>query len=363
MIGLPGIRRHTRLRELLSAYIDGEVSASESRRVDEHLASCEECRTELAMLRSTVTLLGQLPELAVPRSFALRAAPQRRPAPPMVWTARLATSAAAVLLVALLLGDVVGLIGEQGAVEEAASIAVAPAGLPSQPAAAAVQQASAPAAQAAAAPVAPPSAAPAPLQAADSDSAEAPSPVPDVTIASAIESAVAPAPAAAAAAPAPAAAAPPPPAAAAPAPPAAPAQAMAAPTAPTPAADEGTTPAQDDTPQLAAAAEPPVETEAVSTQSRQAEPEAAAAESMPSVVEGEAAKAQDALADAIPREEPTSQALTRATDVSTQETLQEASEDGGRSFPLWQLEVAAGILLAALVATTLWVTRREQWRS
>ncbi len=130
MIGLPGIRRHARLRELLSAYIDGEVSASETSRVEEHLAGCQECRDELASLRSTVDLLRRLPELAVPRSFALSEAPQRRPTPTIVWTARLATSAAAVLLVALLLGDIVGLVGQQRTVEDLASRAEvqAPAG-------------------------------------------------------------------------------------------------------------------------------------------------------------------------------------------------------------------------------------------
>ena len=70
MIGLPGIRRHAKLRELLSAYIDGEVSASETLRVEEHLSGCQECQDELASLRSTVGLLRRLPELAVPRSVA-----------------------------------------------------------------------------------------------------------------------------------------------------------------------------------------------------------------------------------------------------------------------------------------------------
>ena len=140
MIGLPRIRRHARLRELLSAYIDGEVSASETLRVEEHLAGCQECQDELASLRSTVGLLRRLPELAVPRSFALSEAPQRRPTPTIVWTARLATSVAAVLLVALLLGDIVGLVGQQRTLEDAVSRAEVQAPGAPAPMAAAAQR-------------------------------------------------------------------------------------------------------------------------------------------------------------------------------------------------------------------------------
>ena len=371
MIGLPGIRRHAKLRELLSAYIDGEVSGSESLRVERHLASCEECQAELTTLRSTVGLLRQLPELAVPRSFALREAPQRRRAPTMVWTARLATSAAAVLLVALLLGDVVGLIGQQDAAEEAASIAPAPAAAAPMAAAAtapavverAVPEASpeegvsATAASALEAPAAPPSAAPAPLQAADAASAEASSPVPEAAIAPALESDTAPAPAAAAPAPA------------------APVQAMAAAVEPTPTAQamsgfaapepstaEGAIAAPDEAPRVAAAAEPPAETDIVSTQTRQPEPEALVPESIRPVLEADSAVAQPALEDIVQEEEPKAEIVTSPAEALTQETRQDAPEDGGLALPLWQLEVAAGILLATLAAATFWVTRRTRWR-
>ena len=67
-------RRHARVRTLLSSYIDGEVSASEARRVAAHLSGCDECVAELESLRATTTLLGQLPSLDTPRSYALTAA-------------------------------------------------------------------------------------------------------------------------------------------------------------------------------------------------------------------------------------------------------------------------------------------------
>ena len=93
MFGLLASRRHARLRNLLSAYIDGEVTESEAARVEEHLSGCEECRPELDSLRSTVGLLRQLPELELPRSYTLSEAPSARLAlaSPVVWTARFAT--------------------------------------------------------------------------------------------------------------------------------------------------------------------------------------------------------------------------------------------------------------------------------
>ena len=64
-------RRHARIREMLSSYIDGEVSASEARRVEEHLTGCDECAAELESLRTTTMLLGRMPQLEPPRSYAL----------------------------------------------------------------------------------------------------------------------------------------------------------------------------------------------------------------------------------------------------------------------------------------------------
>ena len=119
VIGFWGSRRHGRLRELLSSYIDGQVDNSEASRVELHLGQCEDCRVELESLRATVGLLQSLPELELPRSFELSEAAvrvaTREPAkvefaPSIVWTTRLATSAAAALVVILLVGDVTGIV-------------------------------------------------------------------------------------------------------------------------------------------------------------------------------------------------------------------------------------------------------------
>ena len=112
-------RRH----ELLSAYVDGEVTAEEAREVEDLLASSEDARRELAELRATVDLVRGLPELEPPRSFALDAAPEKRWTLwwPSVRTTGLATSVAAMLLVGLVAGDMLDVLEQArfGADEEA----------------------------------------------------------------------------------------------------------------------------------------------------------------------------------------------------------------------------------------------------
>ena len=59
--------------ELLSAYIDGEISGAERTQVEAALAADESVAWRLQTLRQTVQLLNNLPGVAAPRSFALRA--------------------------------------------------------------------------------------------------------------------------------------------------------------------------------------------------------------------------------------------------------------------------------------------------
>ena len=63
---------HKRVEEMLSAYLDGELSPKEQATVEKHLARCADCAQNLHTLRQTVALLEQLPPVAVPRSFAIR---------------------------------------------------------------------------------------------------------------------------------------------------------------------------------------------------------------------------------------------------------------------------------------------------
>ena len=59
-------------REQLSALLDDPFAASEREAVEAHLATCSECRRELARLRGTVTLLGRLPPVHAPAGFVDR---------------------------------------------------------------------------------------------------------------------------------------------------------------------------------------------------------------------------------------------------------------------------------------------------
>ncbi len=334
MIGLPGIRRHARLRELLSAYIDGEVSASETLRVEEHLARCQECRDELASLRATVGLLRRLPELAVPRSFALSEAPQRRPTPTLVWTARLATSVAAVLLVALLLGDIVGLVSQQRSLEDLASRAEVQA-----------------------------PAAPAPLATAAQPSEAAARGIPGAP-APELESAPALAAAAAPAAPAPAAPAPAPAPAPAAAPaPLAPAEAIEALAAPTPAAaDAPSIAAPAPAPAIAAAAAPS-DGGVARPQAPAEEPEIEAQELQSLTAEADTAEALPAPADTPFTEVAPAEVATPTVRAvrDADEGREELAEVDGLTLPLWQVETALGGLIVIFALATFWIARRSRW--
>ena len=107
-------REEQRRHELLSAYVDGEVTAEEAREVEELLASSEDAQRELAELQATVDLLQEMPDLDLPRSFALETAPKKRWTLwwPSVRMTGLATSVATMLLVALVAGDMLDVLGQ-----------------------------------------------------------------------------------------------------------------------------------------------------------------------------------------------------------------------------------------------------------
>jgi hypothetical protein len=65
---------HEQIMAMLSACIDGELTAKDRQRVEGHLSQCDACTEELRTLQYTKTLLDEAPMPRVPRSFVVRRA-------------------------------------------------------------------------------------------------------------------------------------------------------------------------------------------------------------------------------------------------------------------------------------------------
>lgn len=96
--------------ELLSAYLDGEVTVQERARVDSHLVACAACRENLQSLRNAVALVQALPRVPVPRAFTLTEEmvglhPAQARSSWIVVYLRGMSAVAALLLIVLLGGD------------------------------------------------------------------------------------------------------------------------------------------------------------------------------------------------------------------------------------------------------------------
>jgi hypothetical protein len=134
--------------DLLSGYLDNQVTAGERARVERHLRDCAACRNELETLRQTVALLHALPRAPVPRAFTLSEVQVgiRRPAGQPTWYGGLARGLAAVAAVVLVAIVAVGLL-RRPAAQPAAPVAWAPPTL--APTAASVEREMTPAEEAA----------------------------------------------------------------------------------------------------------------------------------------------------------------------------------------------------------------------
>ena len=60
---------HQRAQELLSDYLDGELSGEDLAALELHLESCDECQAELESLRDTLSVLGGLKPAEPPPDF------------------------------------------------------------------------------------------------------------------------------------------------------------------------------------------------------------------------------------------------------------------------------------------------------
>ncbi len=97
--------------ELLSAYLDGQVSTDERGRIAAHLEVCDACRAHLESLRKTVAVLRGAEPVRAPEGFRAQVrarveAEARRPArrwrlPPMTWSWKTAGAVVTVALIGL----------------------------------------------------------------------------------------------------------------------------------------------------------------------------------------------------------------------------------------------------------------------
>ncbi|MFB0538287.1 MAG: zf-HC2 domain-containing protein [Anaerolineae bacterium] len=109
-LGRSGRAGHRFCQHNLSAYLDGELTARDQERVRLHLQQCEACQWNLQTLQRTVALLRSLPQVRAPRSFQI---PRSTPAPsvpfwmhPWAYGAlRVATGVTAVILMIALAGN------------------------------------------------------------------------------------------------------------------------------------------------------------------------------------------------------------------------------------------------------------------
>lgn len=84
----------THVVELLSAHLDGELSAAETQVVTTHLDACDSCRAELVAIRRVRDAVRALPVVEPPVQLAVRRRPQR-------WITASASIAAGALAIGL----------------------------------------------------------------------------------------------------------------------------------------------------------------------------------------------------------------------------------------------------------------------
>src|SRR5512136_839677 len=99
---------HSRAEDLISAYLDQQVTAEEKQFFERHIAACADCRAELEATRSMVAALRAMPVVKASRSFVLPREMAKQPKRSFfAWypTLRLATALAAIAFVVLFAGD------------------------------------------------------------------------------------------------------------------------------------------------------------------------------------------------------------------------------------------------------------------
>jgi anti-sigma factor RsiW len=59
----------SKISELLSAYLDGEISAKDKEIVETHLTECASCKQKLEIMQKTQNILKNTPPMPVPETL------------------------------------------------------------------------------------------------------------------------------------------------------------------------------------------------------------------------------------------------------------------------------------------------------
>jgi hypothetical protein len=96
--------------------VDGELLGGKLRRLQRHLAECEQCVTELELIRETVVILRSVPMVSAPRSFAVPRSmvPARAWRPATAWSVQAAGLAAIFVVAIMVSGALAGVVGGRG---------------------------------------------------------------------------------------------------------------------------------------------------------------------------------------------------------------------------------------------------------
>lgn len=141
-------RSHQHIKnDTLSEYLDGRIPGSALLRFEQDLAACQSCQDDMESLRSTITMLRELPEEAPRRSFVMTAPPPMHARTPSSafglpnflrvpqWAYAGAASLAVIVFVALISADASGLLAPDGTSQEHIQVAATTQELESQAAA------------------------------------------------------------------------------------------------------------------------------------------------------------------------------------------------------------------------------------
>ena len=118
---IPAFGRHSRFRDDVDAFVDGELSGGRLRAFEAHITACEACRSAVESARSLKAAFQSLPQWVAPRSFALTpamvAAAEKAPAntgplPRYVLAVRAMAAVAVVAFMAVFAASLAGGAGE-----------------------------------------------------------------------------------------------------------------------------------------------------------------------------------------------------------------------------------------------------------